>query len=175
MRPRTACTACRWAQSTELEVRKGWYERSKRQRRCVLIEHPQTLSCIFCMRNQLVCSLVQISQDISTIDNLNLSSHSQVSEPPLSSTRSQISTIDRGQYGDLMVQMPPMEACIEIVSAYFNYIHDPSHNLFHRPSTMSDLATGRLARPILLGILALAARFDIQLLQSSKSRKANCC
>lgn len=53
-----------------------------------------------------------------------------------------------------------MDACVEIASAYFVYIHDPSHNVFHRPSFMSDLTGGLTAKPILLCIIALAARFE---------------
>ncbi|KAH9208392.1 hypothetical protein DL95DRAFT_467801 [Leptodontidium sp. 2 PMI_412] len=53
--------------------------------------------------------------------------------------------------------MPPAEAYLEIASNYFTYIHDPSHNIFHRPSFMADLSSNKVPRSILLCVIALAA------------------
>ena len=67
------------------------------------------------------------------------------------------------------VSLPPPDACIEIASAYFTYIHDPSHNLFHRPSFMTELLRGEIAEQILYCVVALAARlaFGLQTTRSS--------
>lgn len=55
--------------------------------------------------------------------------------------------------------LPPLDACVEIVSAYFIYIHDPSHYVFHRPSFMTDVTRGVVPRSLILCVIALAARF----------------
>ena len=56
--------------------------------------------------------------------------------------------------------MPPPEICLELVNLYFDYIHDSIHSLFHRPSLIRDLETGKVPSVILFAIIALSARFS---------------
>lgn len=66
------------------------------------------------------------------------------------------------QYGSQLfatqIQMPPLEARIEISAAYFNYIHNPTHQLFHEPTFMAAVSQERVPYSILLSIIAIAAR-----------------
>lgn len=59
---------------------------------------------------------------------------------------------------DLRLQLPPVELCIEIVTAYFRYVHDPTHQMFHYPSFISNLRRREVPQSIILAIIALGAR-----------------
>ncbi|KAK0101119.1 hypothetical protein ONS95_012898 [Cadophora gregata] len=156
MRPRTACSTCR-----------------QRQRRCVVPGNAHNTACGFCTRNKHECSLAtsassQTSPSVARTSEqqhetntsiASLPSSSQLSSPdhhPSVSAQEQILALPRSSG----LRMPPKEAYPEIASNYFTYIHDPSHNIFHRPSFMADLSDETIPRPILLCVIALAARFS---------------
>lgn len=54
--------------------------------------------------------------------------------------------------------LPPMPLRLELVSLYFDYIHDQFHSMYHRPSFTEDVARERVPRIILLAIFALSCR-----------------
>lgn len=43
---------------------------------------------------------------------------------------------------------------------YFDFIHDQFHSLFHRPSILEDVKSGRASPVIVLSMMALSARFS---------------
>jgi hypothetical protein len=54
--------------------------------------------------------------------------------------------------------LPPMPLRLELVSLYFDYIHDQFHSMYHRPSFTEDVARERVPKIILLAIIALSCR-----------------
>ncbi|KAG4440911.1 hypothetical protein IFR05_003601 [Cadophora sp. M221] len=143
MRPRTACSSCR-----------------QRQRRCIVQDNARNAACSFCLRNKHECSLVASSSS-PTVERAHeqknqsptasLPSCSEISSPDLPPPASfQEETTALAVHSGL--RMPPTEAYLEIASNYFTYIHDPSHNIFHRPSFMADfLSLVTLRTALLLG------------------------
>ena len=61
---------------------------------------------------------------------------------------------------DVTLAMPPQHICEELVTLYFQYIHDTFHSLFHKPSLLEDVRNGVVPRVILLSIISLTARFS---------------
>ena len=47
---------------------------------------------------------------------------------------------------------------LELVSLYFDYIHDQFHSMYHRPSFTEDVARERVPKIILLAIVAISCR-----------------
>lgn len=117
----------------ELETLIQTYRR--RQRRCVVKR--SDIACIYCMQHHLDCSLT--------------SKQAQVAE-----TRSQ-SRIGP-QTSQSSPQLPPLDLQILIASAYFNYVHNPTQQIFHEPSFMNELATGQTPKPVVFCLIAIAAR-----------------
>ncbi|SPO06043.1 uncharacterized protein DNG_08732 [Cephalotrichum gorgonifer] len=52
------------------------------------------------------------------------------------------------------------DLCNELIELYFDLIHDRQHIIFHRPSFTAEQHAGAVTDYLLLGILALAARFS---------------
>lgn len=129
----------------------------KRQRRCIVKNHESgALACTFCIRNNNQCSLDPAFTTTGTSDDAQLPRQIPRSAPlPLDLSDADVHS---SHPKNAAVVLPPLPVCIETASAYFIYIHGPSHNIFHRPSFMSDLTRGVVARPILLCVIALAAR-----------------
>lgn len=71
-------------------------------------------------------------------------------------------TIRNAAAYEYSVEVPPLEVCTEVATLYFAYIHDPTHHLFHKPSFLEGIAAGHTPLPILLGVIALAARFGLR-------------
>jgi hypothetical protein len=57
----------------------------------------------------------------------------------------------------------------EIVSHYFDVVHDTHHSLFHRPTFEKDLRNNQVPDVILYSVLSLGMRFAIPSLLSSDS------
>lgn len=55
--------------------------------------------------------------------------------------------------------LPPKEVCLELVSLYFDYIHDQFHSLFHPPSLLQEVENGTASPMILFCVMALSARY----------------
>ena len=139
----------------------------QRQRRCVVQNDARNTACDFCSRNKYECTLAANSTS-PTVEHAHGPVHE--SEMAASPPYGQIPTLDHPpsiSAPDEVItafpvhsglKMPPAEAYLEIASKYFTYIHDPSHNVFHRPSFMADLSSGTVPRSILLCVIALAAR-----------------
>ena len=139
----------------------------QRQRRCVVQSDARNIACDFCSRNKYECTLAANSTS-PTVEHAHGPVHE--SEMAASPPYGQIPTLDHPpsiSAPDEVItafpvhsglKMPPAEAYLEIASKYFTYIHDPSHNVFHRPSFMADLSSGTVPRSILLCVIALAAR-----------------
>ncbi|KAH8721531.1 fungal-specific transcription factor domain-containing protein [Phaeosphaeriaceae sp. PMI808] len=58
-------------------------------------------------------------------------------------------------------ELPPMALREELVSLYFDYIHDQFHSMYHRPSFMDDVVNDRVANILLFAIFALSSRFSV--------------
>jgi hypothetical protein len=61
---------------------------------------------------------------------------------------------------DLPGLLPPQALCEELTDLYFRYIHDTFHSLFHKPSCMRDISSGKVPHVILFAVISLAARFS---------------
>lgn len=124
---------------------------SIRRRRCRFLNGP-TSSCEYCASKRLNCAGFHPT-----------SAPSSSSAAPLPS---EPSAGANGGGGEIVrskstVEIPPLEVCSELLSLYFDYIHDQFHSLFHRPSLEADLANGNVPMVILYAIVGLAARYAI--------------
>lgn len=122
-----------------------------RRRRCRFPNGPNS-SCEYCASKRLKCTGFQptsapsTSASIRSLDEPSAGAHSGNGEVVQSKSA---------------VGLPPLEVCSELVSLYFDYIHDQFHSLFHRPSLEADLANGKVPLVILYAIIGLAARYTI--------------
>lgn len=119
-----------------------------RRRRCRFPNGPNA-SCEYCVSKRLKCTGFQPTSAPSTSASIR-----SLDEP----ARSGDGEIVQSKSA---VGLPPLEVCSELVSLYFDYIHDQFHSLFHRPSLEADLANGKVPLVILYAIIGLAARYAI--------------
>lgn len=63
-------------------------------------------------------------------------------------------------FNPLGQDLPPMELRLELVSLYFDYIHDQFHSMYHRPSFMDDVMHCRVPAILQYAVFALSARFS---------------
>ncbi|KFZ06585.1 hypothetical protein V501_07271 [Pseudogymnoascus sp. VKM F-4519 (FW-2642)] len=122
------------------------------RRRCRFSNGPNS-SCEYCASKRLKCTGFQPTSapsagaSIRSLDEASGGAHSGNGEIVQSKSA---------------VGLPPLEVCSELVSLYFDYIHDQFHSLFHRPSLETDLANGKVPLVILYAIIGLAARSENQ-------------
>lgn len=120
-----------------------------RRRRCRFPNGPNS-GCEYCASKRLKCTGFQptsapsTSASIRSLDEPSAGAHSGDGEIVQSKST---------------VGLPPLEVCSELVSLYFDYIHDQFHSLFHRPSLEADLTNGKVPLVILYAIIGLAARY----------------
>lgn len=76
------------------------------------------------------------------------------SEPTLDLLASPQSPLDTFQ----LFGLPPKEVCLELVSLYFDYIHDQFHSLFHPPTLLQEVENETASPMIIFSVMALSAR-----------------
>lgn len=125
-----------------------------RRRKCEVTGPGQ--ACIYCEKRNVQCSFTVIAVGK---DDHTTSWHS--SSPIQTEANAHDSELVRWPArGSPAISLPPTVLCEEIVSLYFQYIHDTFHSLFHKPSLLEDVRNGTISRLILLSIISLAARFS---------------
>ncbi|KAG9258012.1 NADH dehydrogenase [Emericellopsis atlantica] len=169
MRPATACYTCRLG-----------------KRRCRPSKTDPKSSCLRCERMKISCSLGKSKPTGSAIPPPHTQTQSQTqlqARPPVQSPGAQhhVSPMAR-PLSDGTISAPedmssnasycslnqPNRAAIleldpvwkqEMVSHYFDVVHDTHHSLFHRPTFERDLRNNQIPDVILYSVLSLGIRF----------------
>ncbi|CZR53483.1 uncharacterized protein PAC_03362 [Phialocephala subalpina] len=117
-----------------------------RRRKC---DTPQLgASCTYCSERGIQCTRDSSNPQVS--NNVPKGPASNGLQPR--AIVSQLTTPSNG--------LPPLSICLELVNLYFDFIHDQFHSLFHRPSIVEEVESGRASPVILLAMMALSARFS---------------
>ncbi|KAJ9367401.1 transcriptional regulator family: Fungal Specific TF [Paecilomyces variotii] len=142
MRATSSCTACRL-----------------RKKKCIIPEWGQ--SCKLCVSRRLECNLAKVPSgsdrgaSLDRLDGLIPSCPGEPSAEPSSTLLDGTGVSSRVTQDGL-----PATVCDDLVDLYFDLIHDKQHILFHRDSFIADQRAGRAPSFLVLGMIALAARFS---------------
>ncbi|KAH6620296.1 hypothetical protein C7974DRAFT_230404 [Boeremia exigua] len=134
-----------------------------RKRRCTYI--PALKSCKECLSKDARCSLSRLSSNTTETQSggrrLLLPLQQNSRSLPDRSASSPISIYDTPNY----------EVCTELVTLYFDIIHDKQHILFHPPTFLTRYHAGQVPDFLVWGMAALSSRFSDHVCFASVPRK----